>query len=188
LISTSQHGFLSKHSTVTNLMEAVNDWTHSIECNKTVKILYTDFSKAFDLVSVPKLVIKLKSYGIAGNLLSCLKSFLSLRSQKVRIGSSTSKPQNVLSGVPQGSVLGPFLFLIFINDLPSILDPIVTCKLFADDFKSYNLDDYRINPLSTQNALNSLNNWAATWQLQLAIPKCGSMLINSRNKFLDEND
>src|SRR5207245_2100737 len=76
LISTSQHGFLREHSTVTNLLEAVNDWTTSLDEKKTVKILYTDFAKAFDLVSIPKLIIKLTSFGITGNLLSCLKSFL----------------------------------------------------------------------------------------------------------------
>src|SRR5207245_10805050 len=138
ILFSSQHGFLGRHSTVTNLMESLNDWTESIEGNKSVKILYTDFSKAFDLVSIPKLVSKLESYGIVGKLLSCLKSFLTQRIQKVRIGTSVSKPQTVLSGVPQGSVLGPLLFLIFINDLPNVLDPIVASKLFADDFKAYN--------------------------------------------------
>src|SRR5207245_2273173 len=93
-----------------------------------------------------------------------------------------------LSGVPQGSVLRPLLLLIFINDLPNVLDPIVASKLFADDFKAYNIDDYRLNPGSTQNALDALSKWAATWQLELAIPKCGSLLLNTNTKFVDEND
>src|SRR5207245_5733811 len=148
-----------------------------LECKYTVKILYTDFAKAFDLVSIPKFLLKLRNFGIAGKLLSCLGSFLTNRNQRVFVGRALSQPMTVIIGVPQGSVLGPFLFLLFINDLPAIFDSNTTSKLFADDLKSYNLDNYRLNPATTQIALDSLNAWAKSWQLNLAIPKCGSLIL-----------
>src|SRR2546426_7871644 len=75
LVSPAQHGFIVGHSTTTNLLESLNDWTDSIEGNKKVKILYTDLTKAFDRVSVPKLITKLVGYGIQGKLLDCINSF-----------------------------------------------------------------------------------------------------------------
>ena len=133
IISRAQHGFLSKHSTTTNLLESLNDWTKSLESKQFVKVLYVDFEKAFDRVSVPKLLQKLKSIGISGRLFECICSFLSNRSQSVRVGTALSTSLNVVSGVPQGSVLGPFLFLLFINDLPDALDDTCSTKLFADE-------------------------------------------------------
>jgi hypothetical protein len=113
-------------------------WTLSIEKKIPVKILYIDFEKAFDKVSVLKLLHKLEHLGISGVLLQYIKSFLTNRTQSVRIDRVQSSFQNVISGVPQGSVLGPFLFLLFINDLPDIFDPTFCSKLFADDLKLYN--------------------------------------------------
>ena len=98
-------------------------------------VAYIDFAKAFDRVSVPKLLYKLSHIGITGNLFSCIKSFLSNRTQCVRIDNELSDCQPVLSGVPQGSVLGPILFIIFINDICNVLEPEVSAKLFADDLR-----------------------------------------------------
>src|SRR5207245_4174554 len=104
LISSAQHGFLRKHSTTTNLLEAVNDWTTSLECKRSVKILYVDFAKAFDLVSIPKLLLNLSAFGICGNIFSCLRSLLTARHQRVRVVRTLSTPKTVKSGVPQWSV------------------------------------------------------------------------------------
>ena len=188
LISSAQYSFLRKHSTTTNLLEAVNGWTSSLECRRSIKILYIDFAKAFDVVLIPKLLLKLCSFGICGNLLSCLRSFLTARHQRVSVGKTLSSPMTVKRGVPQGSVLGPFLFLLFINDLSDIFDPSLASKVFADDLKSYNLDDYRLNPSSAQTALDFLNEWAKTWQFNLSIPKCGSLLLKGINKYEDVYD
>jgi hypothetical protein len=184
LISKAQHGFLKSHSTVTNLMEALNDWTSCLDHKKSVRILYVDFAKAFDSVSSSKLLIKLKGFGIEGLLLSGIKSFLTNRHQRVKVGRVLSSVLTVISGVPQGSVLGPFLFLLFINDLPSLIEEQVVSKLFADDLKAYSLDDYCSNPQSIQAGLDALNDWAKTWQLKLAVSKCGSLTLNGSPSLL----
>ena len=99
------------------------------------------------------MLIKLRSFGIDGPLFLCLKSFLTNRVQKIKVGKALSQELDVFSGVPQGSVLGPFLFLLFISDLPNIFEVNVDAKLFADDLKAYNLDDYKLNPNSVQTSM-----------------------------------
>ena len=137
MLSNDQHGFLSKKSTLTNLLEALNDWTSNIEKKLTTFVLSLDFAKAFDSMSRPKLIYKLEHLGIYGNVLSCIKSFLDDQMQRVKIGHYFSTYQPIISGVSQGSVLGPLLFVIFINDITDVNSNGNTNKLFADDLKSY---------------------------------------------------
>jgi hypothetical protein len=113
VISKHQHGFLSGRSTSTNLLETLNDWTLAIKNKQSVVVAYIDYSKAFDCVTREKLLIKLSAYGIAGNLLKWIDSFLSNRTQRTRVGSSLSDIVNLTSGVVQGSVIGPLLFFYF---------------------------------------------------------------------------
>ena len=138
LISKCQHGFLRKHSTYSNLHESVNDWSLSPKNCTTTDIIFIDLKKAFDSVSYQKLLSKIESYGIQGDLLEWLKAFLTDRTQTVKIRNRISSNISITSGVPQGSVLGPLLFLLHINDITDIavgLD--VNLKLFADDAKLY---------------------------------------------------
>ena len=136
LITSSQHGFRSGRSTQTQVLECLNDWTQALDVDKSVDVIYLDISKAFDTVSHTKLCHKLRKYGFHGPVLKWIEDFLSERSQFVQVNNSRSDNARVKSGVPQGSVLGPVLFLIFIND---IIDAVkYSCiKIFADDTKPY---------------------------------------------------
>ena len=185
-ITAHQHGFLAKHSTTANLLESLNDWTYALDSLSVVKVIYSDFAKAFDVVSLPKLIYKLSNFGIEGPLLACIKSFLYDRSQRVKIGDYVSSSLLLRSGIPQGSVLGPFLFLLYINDLPSIFDSTIRSKLFADDAKLYNLSDYSVSPTTTQVALTALALWSEAWQINLSLAKCGSLLLRASKTFVDE--
>ena len=91
----------------------------------------------------------------------------------------------IVSGVPQGSVLGPILFILYINDLSNIFQGDFKGKLFADDLKAYSIQDYRLDSTSVQLALNAIGIWLKVWQLQLAAPKCGSLLLNINRNFQD---
>jgi ribonuclease P/MRP protein subunit RPP40 len=117
VISRQQHGFLADRSTTTNLLETLNDWIIALQDRKSVIAAYIDFSKAFNMVSHVKLLSKLKSYGIKSNLLAWIQAFLTGRTQQTRVGHQLSPASQILSGVVQGSVIGPLLFLLFISDL-----------------------------------------------------------------------
>ena len=123
-----------------------------------------------------RLLNKVSSYGIQGNILTWIRSFLSNRVQRVRVGGAISPTEQVVSGIPQGSILGPILFTIFINDLPDSIES--TCKVFADDTKIYNNPE-KANIL--QEDLNKLQIWSEKWQLGFNISKCKSLHIGTKN-------
>ncbi|MFZ2538165.1 MAG: reverse transcriptase family protein [Oscillospiraceae bacterium] len=172
LISSQQHGFLKKHSTCTNLLESLNDWTISLSNHNSVTICYIDFQRAFDVISHNKLLHKLAAYGISANLLFWIKSFLTDRFHCVRINSFLSSYLPVRSGVPQGSVLGPLLFNLFINDITDQFNTNVTTKLFADDVKMYTNLNFPLAVSNFQAHLNLIQDWATTWQLNISYNKC----------------
>jgi hypothetical protein len=126
-----QHGFRSKRSCETQLLEFVDDVSSNMSSGKQTNVLVMDFSKAFDKVSHSLLIHKLNHYGIRGKTNTWIQNFLSNRTQAVVVGGETSNSISVESGVPQVSVLGPSLFLFYINDMPQGLSS--TVGLFADD-------------------------------------------------------
>ena len=176
LYSDCQHGFRQKRSCITQLLEVMEDLTNMIENRNTIDIIYLDFRKAFDTVPHERLLLKLKSYGISGNLLIWIKQFLNDRTQKVKVGKEFSKEKNVISGIPQGSVLGPVLFTIFINDLPEVINS--TCKIFADDTKLY---DSSLQSDSIQVDLIHIQEWSHTWQLYFNTEKCKVLHMGKNN-------
>ena len=185
-ISPNQHAFIAHHSTATNLLECTNDWSIAINSSNSVDIIYIDFSKAFDSIVFDKLLYKLSLYGISGNLLNWIEHFLKGRSQCVAVDGCLPAVSEVLSGVPQGSVLGPVLFLIFINDIIDICSGEVTIKLFADDAKLYSVitSSNHLASLSLQRSLDNLITWSSIWQLYINIIKCNLLTIVDSNNHL----
>ena len=120
IISSKQHAFLKKCSTTTNLLECTREWSLALDCGKAVDIIYIDFERAFDSIVHSKLPLKLTSIGICDNLLRWIGCFISNRVQSVVVDNCVSDYCTVTSGIIQGSVLGPLLFIVFINDLTNI--------------------------------------------------------------------
>ena len=131
-----QHGFRCKRSCVTQLLSVLHDLGRTLDSGKETDLIYLDFAKAFDSVSHSKLLFKLKSFGISGPLLNWFADYLRDRKQCVIVEGASSSFLNVTSGVPQGSVIGPLLFILYVNDLPEVTNN-STVALFADDSKCY---------------------------------------------------
>ena len=176
LFSPCQYGFRSKRSCAVQLLVVMEKFTKWIDEGSPFDVIYLDFSKAFDSVPHGRLLEKLKSYGVVGNLLNWIKSFLTDRSQTVKVGDAKSSEQAVLSGIPQGSILGPILFLIFINDLPDGLESF--CQIFADDTKVYSSVQ---NSDSIQNDLYKLQDWTERWNLHFNVKKCKVLHYGKNN-------
>ena len=136
-----QFGFLRGKSTTSQLLHVINEISKALENREQIDSIYLDFAKAFDKVDHILLLKKLRNFGITGKLLNWLNNYLSNRLQKVTVLGSTSQPLPILSGVPQGSILGPLLFLVFVNDLPDSISRQSSVALFADDTKWFQLED-----------------------------------------------
>ena len=175
LFADKQHGFVPNRDCVTNLLLALEDWSEAIEFGNDIDIIYTDFAKAFDSVPHKRLILKFTSSGIEGDVLQWIKSFLTGRRHRVTVDGELSDWVNVISGIPQGSVLGPTLFVIFINDMPDVAQNCL--KLFADDAKLYGTIRSEDDVISLQNDINNLTEWSKMWQLPFNVGKCKCMHI-----------
>ena len=160
---------------MTQLLEVMDNFTQLIEDGFDIDVIYLDFKKAFDSVPHERLLNKVSTYGIEGNILAWIRAFLSNRVQRVRVGGAISSTEKVISGIPQGSILGPILFTIFINDLPDCIES--TCKVFADDTKIYNKPE---NANILQEDLNKLQTWSEKWQLGFNVSKCKTLHIGTK--------
>ncbi|CAH8546979.1 unnamed protein product [Dicrocoelium dendriticum] len=177
LLSSAQHGFRKGFSCLTNSLVAREAWAEAVDNGHVVDVLFVDFSKAFDKVPHLRLSHKLRSYGVSGRALHWVSAFLLGREQCVRVGRSLSFKQAVLSGVPQGSVLGPMLFSIYVNDLPGELG--VSSLLFADDLKLWNVVNVPGGSEAIQRALDRLWDWSTLWLLPINQAKCSVLRIGA---------
>jgi len=175
LFTDKQFGFLKGRSTTLQLLQILDKWTECLEHGGQVDVIYTDLEKAFDKIPHRRLISKLHSYCIHNNIVEWLEAFLSNRKQRVRIGNTFSNWAAVISGIPQGSVLGPILFIIYINDLVEYCGSNADIFLFADDAKifSHIKTDQDIKQLQCE--LVNFKNWMDTWLLKLNVNKCKSV-------------
>jgi hypothetical protein len=175
LFSNKQFGFISGRSTSLQLLEVLDKWTEPIDKGSDVDVIYMDFQKAFDKVPHKRLTRKAKNYMLDNPLLEWIEDFLTGRTQKVSINGSTSDWKEVTSGISQGSVLGPSLFILFINNLPDGIKSDV--YLFADDTKIFrNIIDGEDKEI-LQDDLENLENGSNTWLLKFHPEKCKGRTI-----------
>ena len=170
LLNSSQHGFLKARSCLTNMLCFLEEITKWIDVGSPVDIIYLDFQKAFDKVPHQRLLLKLKAHGIGDSITDWIEQWLTDRRQRVVVDGEVSNWKSVLSGVPQGSVLGPILFLIYINDL----DDSITSNVlkFADDTKLFRKVNTDGDKQHLQNDLDRLVKWSEKWQMLFNFGKC----------------
>ena len=183
-ISPKQHGFMKGRSTATNLTEFVYYARSGLNTKAQVDVLYTDFTKAFDRVDHGILIQKLSAFNLPQNLLTWLKSYLDNRVQFVKHGASESNDFTASSGVPQGSHLGPTLFLLFINDIVDQMPPDVLILLFADDIKIAKIIKTQQDAVVLQRAINKLKLWCDKNKLHLNLDKCAVLSIYKQQRLM----
>jgi len=137
LFSSKQFGFIKGRSTTPQLLQILDKWTECLEHGGQIDVIYTDLEKAFDKVPYKRLICKLHSYGSHKDIVKWLEAFLTNRKQRVRINDTFSSWAEVISGIPQGSVLGPVLFIIYFNNLVECFSSGTDIFLFADDAKLF---------------------------------------------------
>jgi hypothetical protein len=181
LIKNSQHGFLPGRSCTTNLLSFFEKVTREVDSGRAFDAIFLDFAKAFDKVPTRRLLKKVRAHGISGPLLRWIENWLTDRTQRVVLGGEFSDWIAVLSGVPQGSVLGPLLFLIFINDLDLEASEVSALAKFADDTK---LGQQIVNDMDRailQRTLNKLCDWTDKWGMRFNVKKCKVMHFGRNN-------
>ena len=179
-----QSGFRSGHSTETALILMTEGWLKAINEGKFVGTIMVDFRKAFDLVDHDLLLKKLSYYKCGSNFINLMKSYLKNRTQVVSVNGTKSNTAEISSGVPQGSILGPLLFLIFINDLPLVLSgKVSSTDMYADDTTIYDLQaDMGTLRSNLQESLTILQKWCKQNGMLLNTEKTKIVLISTRQK------
>ena len=190
IIHENQHGFRSRRSCESQLLLTTDDIVRSMNQSHQVDMAILDFAKAFDKVSHQRLSRKMAYYGIQGTTLYWVMDFLHGRKQQVVIDGETSSPAEVTSGVPQGTVLGPTLFLIYINDIAENIKSNI--RLFADDCVVYRQIDSTQDHVILQEDLNNLFDWSNTWQMKFNVDKCvimniGNLKIKAKHEYKRNN-
>ena len=182
MLTTSQHGFRPNHSTVSAILEIANKWFQNIDIGQLNGVVFLDLKKAFDTVDHGILPHKLYLYGIKGVAFNWFRSYSSNRKQYCQVNDHLSNPLEMICGIPQGSILGPLLFLIYVNDLPNCLK-YTKCNMFADDTQ---IDASSNNIESIANTLNAdlanVSDWMKANKLSLNTSKTKYMIISSHKR------
>jgi hypothetical protein len=183
LIKRTQHGFLPGRNCTTNLLSFFKKVTSHVGNGQAFDAIFLDFAKAFDKVPKERLLRKVRAHGITGKLLDWIRNWLSDRKQRVVLNGEFSAWLAVLSGVPQGSVLGPLLFLLFINDLDLAASEVTAMAKFADDTKvGQQIDADRA---TLQTALDKMCRWTEVWSMQFNVAKCKVMHFGRTNPLFE---
>lgn len=182
LLNPNQHGFRRKLSTITQLVETVHELAKAINDKHQVDAICLDMSKAFDRVPHIELIRKLKNFGINSTIVAWIKSYLKNRTQYVEINNAKSGILGVSSGVPQGSVLGPVLFLCYINDIAETVSSGVKVRLFADDCLLYSHITSKEDQITLSSALTSIHDWCSKWKMKINHNKTSFIRITNKIK------
>ena len=182
LLNENQSGFRKHHSCETTLCKITDSWLQAINNRLAVGVIFIDLTKAFDLINHDVLIHKLKIYGFDDSCMQLFKSYLSNRTQSVYSRGVRSSKTCICRGVPQGSILGPILFSLYINDLPLVI-PKAKCNLFADDTSLHHAD-YTIDDISRclNRSMKSVDNWCKANDMIIHPEKTESMLVCTRQK------
>lgn len=181
LLSLWQSGFRDSDNTVYQLIRMYNDWTFTLDKHQSTGVIFLDLRKAFDRVWHQGLLSKLHNYGFQGSLHTWLTNYLTGRQQRVVINGQYSEWKTITAGVPQGSILGPLMFLVYINDLPEVISS--NTNMFADDTSIYCTGD-TLDGITRelQTSLTSLEKWFNEWGLEVNATKTKVMYITNKKE------
>ena len=179
-LNDAQHGFRKRRSTETQLIVTIHDLAKGLDEKAQIDAVLLDFAKAFDKVPHKRLLCKLSHYGIRGHILKWISTFLENRTQRVICDGKESGESNVTSGVPQGTVLGPLLFLAYINDLPECVTS--TARLYADDSLIYRVIANTQDAGALQEDLDKLQAWEGKWLMHFNPDKCEVLRVTQKRK------
>lgn len=178
LLNNCQHGFRSGLSCVTQLTELTHDLSSALDRGDTIDCIFLHFQKAFDVVHHDALIEKLSWYCIDSSVISWIKNYLQFRYLGVIINGEKSGEADVTSGVPQGSILGPLLFLIYVNDISDNIDSSV--RMFADDCVLYRVIHDKSDCAILQGDIDRITQWCADWHMKLNVKKTVHMCFSKK--------
>ena len=183
ILSSYQSGFRAQHQTADHITRLIQEGLETINQNKFMGALFVDLASAFDKVWHNGLLYKLHQYKIPNYLGFWIKNYLTNRKFRIKIGQTYSTLADILAGVPQGSVLGPILFILFFNDIHSIISQRSTIGTFADDLTAWVISERTtIIRKELQLQLNSIQEWSSKWLMQVNVQKTNFLVIHRGNK------